>query len=361
MQQQELINHYNEHYVYKNMDAETAKARVNELFPMVKQNNQQAFEEVLYIIREKVYWMVCRKMSFTSFGTIENVDDAIQHASLEYAKKSMTNFDNFKHDNFYAYSLDFFNRWTENYISRYYNKICLETELDISVDLKDNTYNDKTNAENPEQKLLNTEKKEYENEFIRHFIQTLEASLIEPHKLITYCYECLLPAILKDNHGIRKLLDWINKLNIPGKAKTSWANLETGEIGGLITRKSTYLLKWAINAMYKKKVKYLAEEFTDIYNICPLAKMPFQWGDGFQNALVMPGNSDGHSISQIGEVVITDKFEESSLHNWASRVGKTLKIETVCKMANNPDLANFAVEYAEQVVSKRKCKNVWKF
>ena len=358
MQKKELLNHYNEHYVYKNMDAETAKARVNELFLLVQKNDQQAFEEVLHIIREKVYWMVCRKMKLTSFGTIENIDDAIQHASLEYAKKSMTNFDNLKHDNFYAYSLDFFNRWTENYISRYYNKISLETELDVSVNLKDNADNDETNMENPEQKCLKEKKEEYKNEFIRNFIQTLEASLIEPYKLITYCYECILPAILKDNHGIRELLDWINKLNIPGKAKTSWANLETGEIGGFITRKNTYLLKWAINAMYKKKVNYLAEEFTNIYNIRPLDEMPFQWGDSFQNALCMPGNFDGHSIAKIGEVVITDEFEESSLHNCASRTGKKLRNETLCKIINNPDLTEFAVEYAEQVISKRKCKNV---
>lgn len=105
MQKKELLNHYNEHYIYK------------------------------------------------------NIDDAIQHALLEYAKKSMTNFDNFKHDNFYAYSLKFFNIWTDNYISRYYNKISLETELDISVDLKDNTDNDKTHMGNPEQKFLREKKK----------------------------------------------------------------------------------------------------------------------------------------------------------------------------------------------------------
>lgn len=355
MNEQEVLEHFRQYYQYKNMDNETAKNRVNELFPKIVLNDRAAFNEALCIIREKVYFNVCKKLSATSFASLEHVDDAMQYASVEYTKKSITNFDSFAGDNFYAYSLKFFDNWFLNYIRRHYKKVAsIETELDEKENIEKNKMNKyKMNKANPEQKHMDKEQDWFKKECIQCFIQVLEASEIVPYQLITYCYASILPLILKNHCGIKELLKWINKLNVPDREKTSWADLDTGEIGGMITRKSKYLVDWAINAMYKKNVEYLSQEFTDIYNIRPLAGVSFVWGNEFIKALSMSAPSK-YEVDTVGELVITDKSDKDAIKNWPSRVFKVLLYETSVKIMEDTELAEFAVEYAEDLLAKKK-------
>lgn len=354
MKKQEILEHFKKYYQYENMDAETAKNKVNDLFSKVILNDREALNEVLYIVREKVYFNLCKKLSGSSFASLEHVDDAMQYASMEYIKKSMTNFNNFAENNFYAYSLKFFDNWFLNYIKQYYKKV-----VSMEKDLQEKEYIEKkeVSRNNPEQTYMDTEKDWFEKKCIQCFIQVLEASEIVPYQLLTYCYASILPIVLKSHCGIKELLKWINKLNVPDKEKTSWADVDTGEIGGMITRNSRHLVDWAINAMYKKNVTYLSQEFKDIYNIQPLAEENFAWGNEFIKALSMPISFECE-VHEIGDLIITDTFSKDAIKNWPTRVFKMLLHKTNAKIMEDEKLAEFAVEYAENLITKRKGKNI---
>lgn len=371
MKQSEIISHYTQYYQFQNLSDQDAMLQVNQLLPRIQKNDQQAFGTALRIICEKAYFNVCRKVAGGKFDTLDFVDDIIQYASTEFAAKSMTGFSNLDHENFYAYSLKLFSLCTTHYISRHYKKVVKrEFPMDDGnqmIDKDRGDYNenngkrsltDSVHSDNPEQILIEQQQEENMQECIALYIHSIEESKIVPYQLITYCYAAVLTIILKDHKNIPQLLKWINRLNRPGQ-RSSWADEKTGEIGGRIARDSTYLLKWAVDAMYKKNLEYLSNEFTQIYNIRPLAGRSFAWGIQYRNSLEEINFPEGQQRSKkMGELIITDEFQEDEMKNWAPRVNRKLMKEVAAAIVQNPRLRSFAVEYAENQVAGKKCSRV---
>lgn len=358
MNEQEVISHFRNYYRYgeKDMDEETARSMVNRMFPQVLKNDRNALKDVLCIVREQAYYkiVVSQVRNYPQISTIEHVDNAMQQASLKYLEKSMTNFDNFYGDDFYAYSIVFFRMSVMAYMREYYHKVDKrENVLDEEEHKKDERTGDRQQRENPEWKMEDKEDKEFENEFIRQYIQTLEISTIKPYKLITYCYTDILPIVFKDHGMKQELLEWINQLNIPGEEKKSEADLITGEIKGLIARKGQSLIKWAMIAMHKKNVSHLSKEFTDIYNLRPLAGMNFCWGDNYVQSLDTSDENFDYKNIKMGKLVITEDFPKDSINNWPKRTYIQLCKETVLKIMKDIKLKDMAVQYAQNTTAER--------
>ena len=127
MNEQEVISHFRNYYRYgeNDMDEETARSMVNMAFPQVLKNDRNALKDVLCIVREQAYYkiVVSQVRNYPKIATIEHVDNAMQQASLKYLEKSMTNFDNFYGDDFYAYSIVFFRMSVMAYMREYYYKV----------------------------------------------------------------------------------------------------------------------------------------------------------------------------------------------------------------------------------------------
>ncbi len=363
MNEKEIMDHYRNYYRYgkDDMDEETARDTVNRLFAEVLKNDQRAVEDVLRIVREQAYYkIVVRQVrKYPQIATLDHVDNAMQQASLEYLEKSMTNFENFTGGDFYAYSISFFRYSVLGYMNKYYHKVDKkETMLDEDERIENEQLGERQAGENPEQKVEDKEDEEFKDGIIRQYIQTLEASGIKPYKLVTYCYADILPMVLKDHGMNQELLEWVNRLNIPGERKKSEADSATGEIRGLIAREGRSLIKWAMVAMHKKDVCHLSDEFTEIYNLRPLAGMNFCWGNKFKEALNVPDKKQDRNDMKIGRLVITEDFPLDRIKNWPERTYRQLCKETVPKIMKDKKLKDMAVQYAQQTTAKDMFRGV---
>lgn len=189
--------------------------------------------------------------------------------------------------------------------------------------------------------VLEKEEWESDKKVLDFFRQALSDNKEIPYQMITYCYTSLLPMMFKESSDTL-FKENINRMSARGQGK-SW--FREDKIGGEISRNSSTLLKWAMEAMNEQTTGFLCEEFEKLYQQEPIVGMPFAWGTSFLQALIRQYNG-----KKVKDIVITDEFQRLRIKNWPARVEMRLYEDTKRRMCRDKEFRKLAVGRAEKII-----------
>lgn len=341
-----ISNHYNQYYCYNLPEDQEPGETVNGLFDAVMRNDKHALEQVIRILSSNVYYMVYSKVKTLNMDVIDGIDELMQIIQFEVVQTAFRGFPEWvNEDGFFGFLIKLAQHQVQNFERKqrtYGNRENIGQE-DYVFEQSNPWQTDNSNTI-PEDKIISEEEEALEQKMLHTFVKVLMETDEKPFKVVAYCYAVLLPQIMKHSDNV-ELLKKVNIISGRESGKqTSFYNEQNKCLEGEIARDSVVLLNWALDAMAKKKVEFLSDEVVDLYNMAPLTKEDFAWGNAFCNNL-----DNVHMGKVIRSLVITEDFKVLTIKNWPGRFAQVLLRETEESIMENDEIKKHSTKVAEDI------------
>lgn len=309
--------YYRENYKYDIPAGQERAHMVGALLLPVLRNDLKAVEKLILLMRDTAFWLIKKALEpcNTRFKNIDTLEDVMEEVTGEMRRACRRGFPEYvTEDGFYGYMY----RLVEKSAIRFVKKYTKNQEFDESFEAKL-----QESGEGFIYKLYTNEDvsgiQQIKEDIILEFIKTIGEAGIEPHRIITYCYACLLPIVFKSTQNETVLLKMDAMSGRAYPEKTSGYEWDSRKdrfiLWGEIARRSGVLLNWAVDAMFAQNVDFLQAEFQRVYNMEPIGDVELKWGTIFYENL----ESDCKNKKE-KDVVITSDFTRDAIKNWPNRV-----------------------------------------
>lgn len=331
------LEHYRQYYQYDLPKGKQPGEVVNSLFDRMMRNDKEALEQVLGILADRTFAMLCSRLESVGCYSADHVDDLMQIIRMEIMKKSFRGFPRkVTKEGFYGYLIQIVQNQTKRYRKEQLHdrqSLVYEKDTEKKPDpLERQIRKQGLLSSDLEEQAISREEDGLKKRVLDYFMEALAWTDRKPYQAVTYGYAYLLPKILNDSRK-RELKRKVNVISGRESGKQASGYEEDSDfLWGEITRKSEFLTGWAMDAMCRKKVRFLAEEFMKLYNMDPLNGKPVAWEDPFQQNM-----REEEKGKPIEELVITEEFDQLAIKNWPVRMQKALIEKTRERMRADPD------------------------